>query len=96
MPTLGAPLGGVQLEPLIVVLARAWPTVAEPALLTCRESGPLLSRVVTLYVQQFYSPLDWAAPLRPITYWYTRRDMSAMSDADAPGSLMPRVSTTST
>ena len=48
---------GVQVEELIISLKRTWAVVAEGERLPRTESPRLLSRVVTLCVEEYYSSL---------------------------------------
>lgn len=47
----------VQVEELLIALKRAWPAVAEGAGIPRVESSRLLTRFVTICVEEFYSPL---------------------------------------
>lgn len=48
---------GVQIEGLLISLKRIWPTIPGIERLPRHESGRLLSRVVTLCVEEYYAPL---------------------------------------
>ena len=49
---------GVRIEELLISLKRTWPTMRGIDRLPRDESARLLSRVVTLCVEEYYSPLD--------------------------------------
>ena len=48
---------GVRIEELLISLKRIWPTIPGVERLQRDESGRLLSRVVTLCVEEYYAPL---------------------------------------
>ena len=48
---------GVRIEELLICLKRIWPTIPGVERLRRDESGRLLSRVVTLCVEEYYAPL---------------------------------------
>ena len=48
---------GVQIEELLISLKRIWPTIPGIERLRRDQSGHLLSRVVTLCVEEYYAPL---------------------------------------
>ncbi len=48
---------GVRVEELLISLKRIWPTIPGIGRLRRDESGRLLSRVVTLCVEEYYAPL---------------------------------------
>ena len=48
---------GVRIEELLISLKRIWPTIPGVERLKRDESGRLLSRVVTLCVEEYYAPL---------------------------------------
>jgi hypothetical protein len=50
--------GGARVEELLVGVKRTWPTFAERERLPRSESSHLLSRFVTLCVEEYYGPLD--------------------------------------
>ena len=48
----------VQIEELIIALKRTWPGLAEAERVPREQSPGLLARVVTLCVEEFYTPRD--------------------------------------
>ena len=48
---------GVRVEELLVGLKRVWPTLIEPERIQRLESSHLLSRLVTLCVEEYYGPV---------------------------------------
>jgi hypothetical protein len=48
---------GLRVEELLISLKRIWPTIPGIERLQRDESGRLLSRVVTLCVEEYYAPL---------------------------------------
>jgi hypothetical protein len=48
---------GVRIEELLISLKRVWPTIPGIERLPRDESTRLLSRIVTLCVEEYYAPL---------------------------------------